>query len=99
MATVAVTSNTQLYLAPGVLVRKLVGTGGATSLAYTHGENRSPDLSLAACKTESGTVTTVSMTDTSATVVTIDCLGDAANAIEVYLIWLTSATGGLNPPA
>lgn len=98
MATVAITSNTQMYLAPGVLVRKLVGTGGTTSLAYTHGESRSPDLALTRIKTETPTVTTVTVTDTSSTVSTIDCLGNAADDIEIYLIWLTSASGGLTPP-
>ena len=99
MATFAVTSNEKLYLAPGVLVRKLVGTGGATSLAYTHGEDRVPTLALARVGTEGAACSAVGVVDTSATVVTLDTLVDSASIVEVYLIWLTSATGGLNPPA
>jgi hypothetical protein len=96
MATFAVTKNVQVINAP-FLVRKLTCTGGATSLAYTHGEDRAPDLALSRIGTETPTVTTVAIVNTSATVVTLDTLGDAADAIEVYLIWFTQASGGINP--
>lgn len=97
MATFAVTKNVPTINAP-FLIRKLTCTGGATSVAHTHGEDRAPDMSFATVKTESPTVTTVAIINTSATVVTLDTLGDAADAIEVYLIWFTQASGGLNPP-
>ncbi len=87
MATFAVTKNEPM--ANGLfLMRKLTCTGGATSLAYTHGENRAPDITFASVKTETPTVTTVAVVNTSATVCTLDTLGDAADALEVYLIWM-----------
>jgi hypothetical protein len=98
MATFAVTSNKIVCNVP-FLVRKLVCTGGATSVAHTHGEATSPDLAFAKVGTESPTVTTVAIVNTSATVVTLDTLGDAGDVVEVYLIWFGQpATGGLNPP-
>lgn len=98
MATFAVTKNEVVTNVPW-LVRKLTCTGGATSLAYTHGEDRAPDLICSSVLTETPTVTTVATVRTSATVLTLDTLGDAADAIEIYLIWMSQATSGLNPPA
>lgn len=95
MATFAVTSNTVLSSTP-VLVRKLVCTGGQTALAYTHGENRAPDEISSIILTENPTVTTVVAVRTSATQLTFDTLGDAADAIEVYLKWYDQANGGLS---
>lgn len=98
MATFAVTKNEKLCHSP-FLIRKLTCTGGATSVAHTHGEATSPDLAFAKVGTESPTVTTVAIVNTSATVVTLDTLGDAGDVVEVYLIWLSQpGTGGLNPP-
>lgn len=93
MATFAVTKNEKLCSAP-FLVRKLTCTGGATSLAYTHGESYAPDLVVSTVLTETPTVTTVATVRTSATQLTFDTLGDAADAIEVYLIWVNQASGG-----
>lgn len=90
MATFAVTKNTVIQNVPN-LVRKLECTGGATSLAYTHGEDRAPDMISSTVLTESPTVTTVATVRTSATVLTLDCLGDAANLIEIYLTWIPQA--------
>lgn len=86
MATFAVTKNEQIIMAP-FLIRKLTCTGGATSLAYTHGETYSPDMAFSRIKTETPTVTTVVIKDESATQVKLDTLGDAADDIEVYLVW------------
>ena len=93
MATFAVTSNQVVQNTP-YLVRKLICTGGATSVAYTHGEDRAPDMITSTILTETPTVTTVATIRTSATVVTLDTLGDAADAIEVYLTWFSQAKAG-----
>ena len=98
MATFAVTKNELVCNAP-FLVRKLTCTGGATSLAYTHGEDRAPTLMLTAIDDEGAVPAAVGTARTSATVVTLDTLVDDASACEVYLIWITAASGGLNPPA
>ncbi len=95
MATVALTKNEVLASVP-FLIRKLTMTGGTTSLAVTHGEDREPDLILSQCLTESATVTTVLVVRTSATVVTVDTLGNAGDAVEVYLIWTSQASGGIS---
>lgn len=99
MATVALVSNTQVCAAP-FLVRKLVITGGATAANLTHGEAYSPDIAFANIVTESPTVTTVVVKrDQSATTIRVDCLGDAADSIEVYCIWLGQpGSGGLTAP-
>jgi hypothetical protein len=93
MATFAVTKNETVCNVP-FLLRKLTCTGGATSVAYTHGESRSPDMIVSQVTTETPTVTTVAVVRTSATVVTLDTLGDAADGIDVYLIWFNQASGG-----
>ena len=98
MATFAVTKNEKFYLAPGVVVRKLTCTGGATSLAYTHGESYAPTMILSAIDDEGAVPAAVGTARTSATVVTLDTLVDDASACEVYLVFLASASGGLNPP-
>lgn len=98
MATFAVTSVEKFNLA-GALIKKLSCTGGATSLAYTHGEDRNPDLILSAINDEGAVMAAVGTARTSATVVTLDTLVDDASTCEVYLVWLTSASGGLNPPS
>jgi hypothetical protein len=90
MATFAVTKNVVVQNTP-YLVRKLTCTGGATSLAYTHGEPNAPDEISSTILTESPTVTTVATVRTSATVLTLDTLGDAADAIEIYLKWYPQA--------
>jgi len=95
MATVAITSNEVVCTTP-YLKRKLVGTGGATGLAYTHGEDREPDEMTSAIVVATPTVTTIAVVRTSATQVTIDCLGDSADAIEVYLTWFDQASGGIS---
>jgi hypothetical protein len=97
MATFAVTKNVALCHAP-FLVRKLNCTGGATSLAYTHGEDRAPDLILTAIDDEGAVMAAVGTARTSATVVTLDTLVDDASTCEVYLVWFSQASGGLNPP-
>lgn len=97
MATFAVTSNALLCSAP-FLIRKLSCTGGATSLAYTHGESRAPDLILTAIDDEGAVMAAVGTARTSATVVTLDTLVDDASTCEVYLIWVAQASGGLNAP-
>lgn len=100
MATVAFVSNELLCSYP-FLVRRVTLTGGATAAAITHGEDRTPDIVIPVIADGSTpTVTTVGVTrDTTATTMTVDCLGDAGDTLELYCIWLTSAAGGLNPPA
>lgn len=99
MATVALTKNEKLINSP-FLVRRLTLTGGATSANITHGEDRVPDVVSSNIVTESPTVTTVSVArDTSATTMKVDCVGDAADVIEITCTWYNAATGGLNPPA
>ena len=95
MATFAVTDNTVVQSVPN-LVRKLTCTGGATALAYTHLEDRAPDTITSTILTESPTVTTVATVRTSATVLTLDTVGDATNAIEIYLTWFDQASGGIS---
>ena len=95
MATFAVSKNEVIANRP-FLIRKLTCTGGATSLAYTHGEDRAPDLVTSTVLTETPTVTTVATVRTSATQLTFDTLGDAADNVEVYLIWLSQASGGIS---
>jgi hypothetical protein len=90
MATFAVTKNTVIANVP-FLIRKLNCTGGATSLAYTHGEDRAPDLILTAIDDEGAVMAAVGTARTSATVVTLDTLVDDASTCEVYLIWLPQA--------
>jgi hypothetical protein len=97
MATFAVTKNEIVCNWP-FLVRKLTCTGGATSLAYTHGEDRAPTMLLSAIDDESAVPAAVGTARTSATVVTLDTLVDDASACEVYLVWFNAATGGLTPP-
>lgn len=99
MATVARVSTEVLCSYP-FLVRRIKLTGGATGAAITHGEDRAPDFAIPIITDETTpTVTTVSVArDTSATTMTVDCLGDAADTIEIIAVWLTSASGGLSPP-
>jgi hypothetical protein len=98
MATAAMTKNELLCSVP-FLVRRYTCTGGATSANITHGEDRSPDLIFASIQTETPTVTTVvTARTTSDTTFKLDTLGDAADSIEVYAIWFSQASGGLNPP-
>lgn len=97
MATVALVSTEVLTCVP-FLIRRIKLTGGATAAAITHGEDRSPDFCLATITDASTpTVTTVGVErDTSATTLTVDCLGDAGDTIEVYAIWLSQAKGGIS---
>ena len=99
MATVALVSTEVLCNYP-FLIRRVKATGGATGAALAHGETRAPDFVIPVITDESTpTVTTVSVArDTSTTTMTVDCLGDAADTIELLCFWLTSASGGLNPP-
>src|SRR5690349_17102137 len=98
MATFAVTSNSVVSNTP-YLKRKLVCTGGATSLTYTHGERTAPNEVTYRILTETPTVTTVIATAASATTMKLDTLGDAADAIEIYLTWYNQpgSTAGLDP--
>lgn len=98
MATFTVTRAESFNLA-GALIKKLTCTGGATAAAYTHGESRAPDLILSAIDDEGAVMAAIGTARTSATVVTLDTLVDDGSACEVYLVWLTSASGGLNPPS
>lgn len=99
MATVARVSTTLVTAYP-FLVRRVKVTGGTTGAAITHGEDRPPDIVIPQIITQTPTVTTVAVArDTSATTMTVDCLGDAADDIDLICIWFTSASGGLNPPA
>lgn len=90
MATFAVTDNRVVGTVP-FLVRKLECTGGATSLAYTHGEPMAPTLILSANTTEGAALGAVGAARTSATVLTLDTLVDSATACEIYLVWLPQA--------
>lgn len=94
MATFAVTKNTVVTNVPW-LVRKLECTGGATSVAYTHGEDRAPDLIIPMINDEGAVPAAVGTARTSATVVTLDTLVDDASTCEVYLIWFPQASGGI----
>ena len=100
MATVALVSTVVLCHSP-FLIRRVTLTGGATAAAITHGEDRAPDMVFPLIADGSTpTVTTVGVDRaTSATTMTVDCLGDAGDTLELYCVWLTSASGGLNPPA
>jgi hypothetical protein len=93
MATFAVTKNETVCNVP-FLLRKLTCTGGATSVAYTHGESRSPDMAFARVMTEGAACSAVGVVSGSATAVTLDTLVDSASDIEVYLIWFNQASGG-----
>ena len=99
MATVALVSSDVICNAP-FLVRRVRLTGGATGAAITHGELYPPDAVFANIITQSPTVTTVVCTrDTSATTMTVDCLGDAADNIELYCVWFGQpGSAGLNAP-
>ena len=96
MATFAVTKNEVLCSVP-FLVRKLNCTGGTGPLAYTHGEDRAPDLILTMIDDEGAVMAAIGTARTSATVVTLDTLVDDNSTCEVYLIWFSQASGGLDP--
>lgn len=94
MATFAVVSDTTVLSTP-FEIHKLTCTGGATSLAYTHGKAYGPDLILSANTTEGAALGAVGAARTSATVLTLDTLVDSATACEVYLVWFPQGSGGL----
>jgi hypothetical protein len=99
MATVTLVSSVVLCNTP-FLLRRVTLTGGATAAAITHGEDRAPDMVLPVVADGSTpTVTTIGVDRaTSATTMTVDCLGDAGDTLELYCVWLNAASGGLNPP-
>ena len=95
MATVALVSTTVVCSTP-LLIKRFKLTGGATGAAITHGETSSPAAIFSNVLTQTPTVTTVAVArTTSATTFTVDCLGDAADDIEVYAVWPQQSSGGL----
>lgn len=96
MATFAVTKNEVITSVPW-LVRKLTCTGGSTGLAYDHGEDRAPDMILSQ-STEDATAIVVHAVRTDADTLTLSTEGDAADDCEIYLVWLSQATDGLDAP-
>ena len=79
------------------LIKKYVITGGTTGLALTHGEDRAPDMIKITNITTAPTASEFSVVRTNATVVTVDCeANSAARVAELYLIWLSQASGGIS---
>lgn len=97
MAAAVLISNKVISNTP-FLIRKLILTSGTDGLAVTHGEDREPDLILPVWLVTNPTATELSVVRTSATVVTVDCESAAVgtNDLEVYLIWLSQASGGIS---
>jgi hypothetical protein len=79
------------------LMRTIVVTSGNTATAYTHGEDRSPDVAWAVCDTASTMDAAYTLDkDTSATTLTWDFNDDGNDTWVVYLLWLDQASGGIS---
>ena len=96
MAAAVLSSNKVISNTP-FLIRKLVVVAGTDGLDITHGEDREPDLILDVSTTTNPTVSECSIVRTSATVVTADFEGGSGvGDREIYLIWLSQASGGIS---
>ena len=96
MAAAVLSSNKVISNTP-FLIRKLVVEAGTDGLAITHGEDREPDLILDVSTTTNPTASECSIVRTSATVVTADFEGGSGTGDrEIYLIWLSQASGGIS---
>jgi hypothetical protein len=100
MATVAETARAA-FMFGGALIKRFACTGGTTAASITHGESRSPDFCIVTA-TDGGNPTQTGIGvdyTTSATVLTVDCVVDAAETFDIVAVWLNpsgaSATGGV----
>jgi hypothetical protein len=95
MATVAVTKSSTIEAFP-FLIKKYELTTGTTGLAITHGEDRAPDMIKFVNTTADPAAHELSAVRTSATVITVDAENDTADSFEMYLFWLSQASGGIS---
>lgn len=96
MATVAFGSCQTIDAWP-FLIKKYTVTGGTTGAALTHGEDREPDMIQITKTMADPTASEFSVVRTNATSVTVDCEANSATkTAELYLIWLSQASGGIS---